>query len=274
MITDLDQTIRTLLERRIPLDPAEVGFSFECPTSDWATALKRKTVNIYLYDVRENAELRVAQMSTENRPDRPTGRRRAPVRIDFAYLISAWAPEVESEHQLLWQMLLALFREPVIGEDVLVGALREAGPPTRTLTAQAELTMDQMRALWEGLGNTVRPAVSYTATLHAELDVLFEAPIVRTREIAVEHIAVGNRKEELAIGGFVRAKPRRGVEPGPVVGAQVTFPKLGITVRSGTDGRFLVPDVPRGRHRVRVVAGDRAVESEMEVPASSYDLEI
>jgi hypothetical protein len=274
VITDLDQTLKTLLERRIPLDPGAVEISFACPTRAWASALRAPAINLYLFDVRENAELRVVQMFTENRSDRPSGRRIPPVHLDISYIITAWAPDVEAEHRLLWQTLVALLREPVIGEDVLVGTLREAGPPTRTHTAQAEGMITDMPAFWAALGNELRPSVTYTATMLADLDLLIEAPLVKTREIGISDLQVGHRREGIAIGGVVRSKPKRGAQTEPIEGAQVTFPRLGITVRSGADGRFLVPDIPRGRHRVRVAVGSRAIESEMEVPAPSYDLEV
>jgi hypothetical protein len=218
--------------------------------------------------------LRVVQMMTQNRSDGPTGRRIPPVHLDFSYIITAWAPDVETEHRLLWQTLVALLREPVIGEDVLVGTLREAGPPTRTHTAQSEGFTSDLPGFWGALGNELRPSVTYTATMLADLDVLIEAPLVKTREIGISDLNVGHRKEGIAIGGVVRAKAKRGEQAAPLEGAQVTFPKLGITVRSGEEGRFRVPDIPRGRHRVRVTVGSKAIESEMEVPAPSYDLEV
>lgn len=60
MIRDLDDTLQELLETRAPpgseLEGAEI--SFELPDADWRTGLDTLTVNCYLYDLRENEELR------------------------------------------------------------------------------------------------------------------------------------------------------------------------------------------------------------------------
>jgi hypothetical protein len=182
---------------------------------------------------------------------------------------------VLEEHQLLWRVLTVLLRELVIGEDVLQGSLKEFGAPTRTLTAQADRIVPDLSAFWSVLGNDLRPSVTYTATMNVDLDLLLLAPLVLTKQIDVSDLAGSRRVTLLAIGGTVRSKAKRGVEQEPVRGAQVTFPKLGITVRSDGDGRFVVPEIPRGRHRVRVASpAGKAVESELQVPAPSYDLEV
>ena len=58
MISDLDETIRQLLTKKGALDPSEVDISFETPDREWSTSTSKPTVNIYLYDIRENHQLR------------------------------------------------------------------------------------------------------------------------------------------------------------------------------------------------------------------------
>ena len=60
MIDDLVETLRQLLIQKAGLNPTEVDISFDIPTRDWATssAATRPTVNLYLYDIRENLRLR------------------------------------------------------------------------------------------------------------------------------------------------------------------------------------------------------------------------
>ena len=58
MFADLDETIRQLLIKGIPLDLSEVDVSFEAPDREWSGRLSRPTINCFLYDVRENLDLR------------------------------------------------------------------------------------------------------------------------------------------------------------------------------------------------------------------------
>ena len=58
MIHDLDETLRELLVTTVPIDPLAVDITFTMPGKDWATAITKPTVSLFLYDIRENAELR------------------------------------------------------------------------------------------------------------------------------------------------------------------------------------------------------------------------
>src|SRR5579872_2360538 len=58
MFADLDETIRQLLIHGVPLDLSEVDVSFDAPDREWSGRLSRPTVNCFLYDVRENLEMR------------------------------------------------------------------------------------------------------------------------------------------------------------------------------------------------------------------------
>src|SRR5437660_721399 len=58
MINDLDETLKQLLIQKAQLDPAEVDISFDTPTRDWSTPVTRPTINLYLFDIRENRTLR------------------------------------------------------------------------------------------------------------------------------------------------------------------------------------------------------------------------
>ena len=60
MFADLDETIRLLLIRHVPLNLSEVDVSFDAPDREWSGRLSRPTVNCFLYDVRENEDLREA----------------------------------------------------------------------------------------------------------------------------------------------------------------------------------------------------------------------
>src|SRR5438270_7061243 len=120
MFADLDETIRQILIKGVPLDLAEVDVSFEAPDREWSGRLSRPTVNCYLYDVRENHEFR----ETDYELQRHNGsglRIKAPLRIDVSYQVTVWARSADDEHRLLWRVLSTLIRHPILPADVLQG---------------------------------------------------------------------------------------------------------------------------------------------------------
>ena len=58
MFDELDEALRRLLIREIPIKNNEVDISFDQPKSEWSARLNRPTVNLFLHDVRENTKLR------------------------------------------------------------------------------------------------------------------------------------------------------------------------------------------------------------------------
>jgi hypothetical protein len=55
----------------------------------------------------------------------------------------------------------------------------------------------------------------------------------------------------------------------------VSFPDLGISVRTGDDGRFVASGVPEGTHQVRITQdGGAVLDRELVVPSQNYDLEV
>ena len=60
MIADLDETIKQLLVKDMPIKNGEIDVKFDQPKREWSAKLTKPTVNFFLYDVRENADLRQA----------------------------------------------------------------------------------------------------------------------------------------------------------------------------------------------------------------------
>lgn len=58
MISDLDETIEQILIKEGKLDSAEIDIVFNIPYREWSGSISKSTVNIYLYDIRENTEFR------------------------------------------------------------------------------------------------------------------------------------------------------------------------------------------------------------------------
>ena len=182
MISELDETIKQLLVKQVPLEPSEVNVSFEIPNREWATSISKPTVNLYLYDIRENHELRAYEWTVE-RDNRAATRRRAPLRMDLSYLVTAWTNDVGDEHRLLWRVLATLSRHSPLPEELLQGKLKEQELEIRTTTAQPDGLFKNPADFWGALDNQIKPSINYVVILPLDLEITETAPIVLERII-------------------------------------------------------------------------------------------
>lgn len=265
MINDLDETIRKLVMTHARFDENSVDITFDQPTGDWAAGLTRPTVDFYLYDIRENLELRNQEWTVERRPDGTGAKRMAPLRYSLSYLVTVWTQnQVEDEHAILWRVLAALARHPTIPQELLQGELR--GQPYAILaqTAQPSMAIGNMPDLWGVMENQLRPSLDYVVTVAMDRDVAFTGPLVLTKRIRV-----GQRGEEawdqeiLQVAGMVRAKddPQR-----PMAGAVVRLANLGLETETDAHGRYRFANVPAGEHSMEVVVSGRTERRSIQVP--------
>ena len=265
MINDLDETIRKLVMTHARFDENSVDITFDQPTGDWAAGLTRPTVDFYLYDIRENLELRNQEWTVERRPDGTGAKRMAPLRYSLSYLVTVWTQnQVEDEHAILWRVLAALARHPTMPQELLQGEMR--GQPYAILaqTAQPSMAIGNMPDLWGVMENQLRPSIDYVVTVAMDRDVAFTGPLVLTKRIRV-----GQRGEEawdqeiLQVAGMVRAKddPQR-----PMAGAVVRLADLGLETETDAHGRYRFANVPAGEHSMEVVVGGRTERRSIQVP--------
>ena len=118
MISDVDDALRKLILESLTVSQQNVDIMFDLPSRDWASRLSRPTIDIFLFDIRENLRLRGAeQFRSVTRPDGKIEVYRNPVRIDLRYLLSAWTKDPEDEHLLLSDTLMTLLRNPTIPDQ-------------------------------------------------------------------------------------------------------------------------------------------------------------
>jgi hypothetical protein len=181
MIADLDKTLRELLNRellKIPLDftitPDQI--SFATPDATFAPT-GQFTVNLFLYDIRENRELRSNDWSVERNNKGKAIKKRPAVRVDCSYLITTWAQDPESEHYWLGQVLQILLTYPTLPSEVLQGCLKGQQPALPTSTLQAS-HLQSLAEFWQALGGKPRAALHYTVTCGLEIGVPEAVPLV------------------------------------------------------------------------------------------------
>lgn len=162
MIDDLDRSLKLLLEQEVE-DLTEVlqNVRFETPDDTFNPPLP--AINLFLYDVRENRELRSNEWVVE-RQNGNAIKKRPPARIDCSYLITAWAGDIASEHLLLGKVMRALLRYPTLPDALLQGTLQGQDPPLPTTALQAG-RLQSLGEFWQALGGKPKAALAYTATI-------------------------------------------------------------------------------------------------------------
>ncbi len=171
MIQDVDESLRALVKRDA-LNGADVEVAFDAPTKEWAARRNAPTVDIYLYDIREDLHRReVMWEPVRDKTGKVTGRRPPPRRFKLSYLVTAWTQRPEDEHRLLSALLASFVRNETIPKDVLAGVLATSD---EALIVTIALPPPQDRSLsdvWTALGGELKPS----------LDLVVTAPVVDTR---------------------------------------------------------------------------------------------
>ncbi len=170
VIQDVDEALKTLI-RREALSGSDVDLALDAPTKDWAARRSRPTLNLYLYDIREDMQRRLSAWERV-RDANGLSSEHAPVRrFSLAYIVTAWTQRPEDEHRLLSALLGCFIRNEVLPSDVLVGSLLQASMPIYAAIALPPPADRNLSDVWSALGGELKPS----------LDLIITAPMVDGR---------------------------------------------------------------------------------------------
>jgi len=171
MINDLDATLRVLLKQGLPQAIADqVQISFATPDDQFPPqSVMLPAIDLFLYDIRENMELRNNEAFLDYHLDGSATRTPAPIRIDFSYLITAWPSESvqvpsEDEHHLLGEVMRVLVRYKQIPESMLQGELVGQDPSLPVISFQPG-RLQSLGEFWQALGGKPKVALNLQVTL-------------------------------------------------------------------------------------------------------------
>ena len=160
MIPEVDVALRSLIEREATAG-TEVEVLFDAPTKDWAGRRNVPTIDVYLYDIREDLRRRERGVLNEYNEDqtRIVGRHLPPRHFKLSYLVTAWTQRPEDEHRLLSSLLAAFLRYDALPADLLSSPLAELGLPV-PLTVGLPPPEDRGFAdVWSALGGELKPSI-------------------------------------------------------------------------------------------------------------------
>ncbi len=272
MIRDLSATLDALLTQPgIPPELAAAQIIFDRPTEPFTPP--QTTVDLFLYDIRENVELR----SNEPLYRRPLNQQflevePPPMRVACSYLVTAWpvggADLALQEHRLLSQVLQLLSHFPTIPAPFLVGSLAGQEPPLPMMTAQTDAVKNPAE-FWTAIGNRLRASLNVTVTISLPVIDNVTTGIVTTIRTGYD-LGQGVRETRIEIGGRVTD-----LLGNTVSNALVDVLNAGLRTRTDADGRYRFDSVPSGAITVRTVAvGFQPKTQVVTVPGKSGDYEI
>jgi hypothetical protein len=163
---EVDEALRALVRAEV-LDGSDVEVVFDAPTKEWSSRRNAPTVNLYLYDIREDLRRRERGLVNTYDGNVIVGRRQPPRHFKVTYLITAWTQRPEDEHRLLSALLYCFLRNETLPANLLRGPLAEIGLPVTMSVALPPPEDRSFADVWSALGGELKPS----------LDLVVSAPV-------------------------------------------------------------------------------------------------
>ncbi len=277
MIDDLNEVIRQLLIQELPVKNGEVEISFDQPKREWSSRLSRPTLNLFLYDMQENTQLRNKpgwSVSVGGQGNGSATLTRQPMRMDLQYMITAWATESEDEYRLLGRCLMALSRYPNVPRELFPESLKDQ-PFEMPLEVAQPGALQNVTDIWSVLDNEIKPAIGCKITLAVMPYAPVEEPVVKTREIKFEQTnelasETSPSRNYWSIGGKINTTV-------PFENISLTLVERALTVHlRGDEGRFTVGHLEAGDYTLEVSVKGRKKPKrfKLTVPSPDYDIKV
>jgi hypothetical protein len=165
VIHEVDSALRALVLRE-GLDGADVEVVFDAPTKDWAGRRNAPTVDVYLYDIREDLRRRERGMINEyDGVGRVVARRLPPRHFALSYLVTAWTQRPVDEHRLLSALLACFLRHDAVPAELLDGPVAALGLPVPLSVALPPPEDRSFADVWSALGGELKPSLDIVVSV-------------------------------------------------------------------------------------------------------------
>ena len=269
MIQDVSNTLKFLLTKApgIPPDLAAASIIFDRPVEPFSPT--STTVDLFLYDIRENLELRNFESTTTVKSGVATFLP-PPLRVACSYLVTAWpvggADLALQEQQLLAEILQLLAGYPIIPSQFLQGSLAGQDPPLPMVTLHPD-TLRTMSEFWTSLGTKLRASLTVTVTI--SMNVLpppGPAPVAVTHELEITQLTqpASSSENTFTIAGNVTNAANA-----VVAGAAVLIVENGRAATTDTNGNFSIGPLVAGTYTLQATSGASTKSSTIQVPATT-----
>ncbi len=175
MIHEVDSALRALIVRDTP-GTKDVEVVFDAPTKDWAARRNAPTIDVYLYDIREDLRRRQRGLLNEYSTDRVVVARHLPPRhFKLSYLITAWTQRPEDEHRLLSALLTCFLAHEAIPTELLGEPLTALGLPVPVTIALPPPEDRSFADVWSALGGELKPSLDIVVSVPVDTGQRFVA---------------------------------------------------------------------------------------------------
>ncbi len=277
MIPDIDNVLRTILEREMKLRKGEVEIVFDQPKREWSARLNRPTINLYLFDVRENIDLRRSEQPViTNNPDGTVMIEHNPLRIDLLYLLTGWAREIQDEHRLLSEALSALLRYPFLPDDLLPESLKGQAMPIRLEVAHHTI-LEKITDLWTTLDNELHPGVRLMVTISIAPFRPETAKPVATTEMRYMQEPPPDVPggKQVPSKNYFTVKGRVLSQKYSTSVLRLILAETGKSIELRPDGSFRIGRLEQGEYHIDVLANDRVLKHhKIVVPSPAYEINL
>jgi Pvc16 N-terminal domain/Carboxypeptidase regulatory-like domain len=283
MIRDLSTTLQAILSDPSLATPfpelSKAMIAFDRPDDGFKPA--QTTIDLFLFDVRENMELR----SNEPTIERLNGQaviHRAPMRVACTYLVTAWpvggTDLVLQEQRLLAQVLQVLSTYPIIPATYLKGKLAGQEPPLPMMASHPD-ELKNPAEFWTAIGNKMRASLTVAVTIGMDVFAPVTAPIAKTGMLRVGERTAPDQETLIPATkmGFFRIGGKVTTGGNAVAGATVAVAGAGLSARTDGDGQYVLGAMTAGAYTLNVQSNSTTKSVNITVPApagSNYDVQL
>jgi hypothetical protein len=205
MIDEVDDAIRTVIRREV-LNGSDIDVVFDAPTKDWASRRNAPTIDVYLYDIREDLNRReYGQADVRNSNGQIVARHGPPRFFKFSYLVTAWTQRPEDEHRLLSAVLRCFLRFDALPSELFGGTIAASGYPVGVRVGQPPPQDRSVSDVWSALGGELKPSLDLVTTVGIDARAL-----TPTAAIVTEGPRIGIRGAEGQLEEATAKPNRRG----------------------------------------------------------------
>lgn len=271
MIRDLSETLKAVLQ-----DPtftlvfpelAAADIVFDRPLDPFNPP--KTTIDVFLYDVRENLELRSNEY-TVSKINGQSITHPAALRLACSYLVTAWpvggAELALQEHRLLTQVLRVLSRYPMIPASFLQGSLVGQDPPLPMVALHPD-ALKNLAEFWSSLGSKMKASLTVTVTISVPVFADITEFLVTTH--TTNYVNGNGVPPETVqhVGGRILDQTASAVS-----GALIKLLDAGLSATTDSDGHFDFQPVTPGTYNVQVAAaGFKPLTQSVTVPGLPDD---
>ncbi len=281
MISDVDEALRKILTRDTAIGQYGIEIKYDQPNREWTARLNKPTINLFLFDIRENLKLRAAeQYSPKIREDGTVEVHRNVFRIDLRYLLTAWTKSPEDEHLLLSDALLCLLRNPYLPQDVLSDRLK-AQPypiPLETAVFQPEHgPEDKFTEIWSVLNNTIHAGFILIVTLSVDP---FSPDIysqVRSLDLHFEQEDSDNIEKTYPDSAHKTYKIGLRIKQNKYNYStlQAVLAEKNLPLEIDSEGGIVAENLDAGKYHVDILYNGKVIKHQsIEVPDGNFDIEV